>query len=331
MTPPALSVVVPCYNEQEVLAVLHARVTAAARQVTADYEVVLVNDGSSDATWPLMEGLAAADPRVVLVNLSRNHGHQLALSAGLAVCRGGRVLVLDADLQDPPELLADMWRMMDGGADVVYGQRARRVGESAFRRGVSAAFYRLIERLADPPIPRDTGDFRLVSRRALDVYLAMPERHRFVRGMIAWVGFRQEPIRYERPPRLAGHTHYSYLKLTRMAMDAVTSFSVKPLALASIVGLLSGLLALALLAFSLVAWVRGVQVPGWTSLMAGLAFFSSIQLFVLGIVGEYVGRLYEQSKGRPLFVIERVVRAGGGAMAESPGSGPLPPVPGGEG
>jgi dolichol-phosphate mannosyltransferase len=316
---PSLSVVIPCYNEQEVLPEMYRRLTAACAAAVPSYEVVLVNDGSSDGTWPMMLDLAARDPHVVLANLSRNHGHQLALSAGLSMARGERVLVLDADLQDPPELLPRMMALMDeAGADVVYGQRVRRAGETVIKRVTAAAFYRFIGMLTEIPIPRDTGDFRLMSRRALDVLRAMPERHRFVRGMVSWIGFKQVPLPYERDPRFAGVTKYPYRKLVRMAIDAVTAFSVKPLALASIVGFVAALLALLLVAFAVGAWIRGVEVPGWTSLMAGIAFFSSIQLFVLGIIGEYLGRLYEQSKGRPLFVIERVVRSDRADALDSP-------------
>jgi dolichol-phosphate mannosyltransferase len=310
---PHLSAVVPCYNEEQVLPELHRRLAAAcAAAAPSDYEIVLVNDGSRDGTWAEMLKLADRDARVVLVNLSRNHGHQLALTAGLSVCRGRRVLIIDADLQDPPELLPAMMSVMDGGADVVYGQRVRRAGETIGKRATAAIFYRLIERLTETPIPRDTGDFRLLSRRALDVFLAMPERHRFVRGMISWIGFRQEPVRYERAPRAAGVTKYPFGKMLRFAMDAVTAFSVKPLALASVVGVCSGGFALVLLAFSIASWLFGGQalVAGWTSLMAGVALLGAVQLFVLGIIGEYLGRLYEQSKGRPLFVIDQVVRGG---------------------
>ena len=309
-----LSVVVPCFNEEDVIAELHRRVTDACRQVGQSYELVLVNDGSTDRTWPRLLELAATDPHLVLVNLSRNFGHQLALSAGLHLCRGRRVLILDADLQDPPELLPEMLRLMDtgAGADVVYGQRRRREGESAPKLLTATLFYRLIEALTDVPIPRDTGDFRLMSRRALDALLAMPERHRFIRGMVSWIGFRQVPLPYDRRARFAGTTKYPLRKMLRFALDAITAFSIKPLALASWVGIATGLFALGLLAYSFLSWlgwVNGKPEPGWTSLMAAIAILGSVQLLVLGILGEYLGRMYEQAKGRPLFIIEEVVRS----------------------
>jgi polyisoprenyl-phosphate glycosyltransferase len=306
---PAVSVVVPCYNEEEVVGELHDRLTRVCRELGLPYEIIVVNDGSRDRTWPLLNELAARDDHLILVNLSRNHGHQLALTAGLCSARGGRTLILDADLQDPPELLPEMMKAMDSGADVVYGVRRRREGESRLKLATAALFYRLIERLTDVPIPRDAGDFRLISRRALDVLLAMPERHRFVRGMVSWIGFRHVPLLYDRQPRFAGETKYPLGKMIRFALDAVTAFSTKPLALASWAGIAMGLFSCALLAYSMVSWLRGEAVVGWTSLMATMTLMGSVQLVVLGVLGEYVGRMYEQVKGRPLFIVERVIRS----------------------
>jgi polyisoprenyl-phosphate glycosyltransferase len=204
-----LSVVTPCFDEDESIAELHARVTAVARRIVgADYEFVLVDDGSRDATWARMVELSAQDPNVVAVKLSRNYGHQLALTAGLRVCRGERIFILDADLQDPPELLPDMMARMDAGADVVYGLRSERVGETSFKQATAKLFYRVLRHLVDIEIPLDAGDFRLMSRRALDVLNRMPEHHRFVRGMVSWIGFRQEPLPYARSARFAGTTKY---------------------------------------------------------------------------------------------------------------------------
>jgi dolichol-phosphate mannosyltransferase len=313
MEVPYLSVVVPCYNESEVLGELHDRLTAVCDGVGRSYEIVLVNDGSKDRTWPLMAELAERDPSVVAVNLARNHGHQLALSAGLSLCRGERVLIIDADLQDPPELLPEMLRIMDGGVDVVYGQRRSREGETALKLVTASLFYRLIEKLSDVPLPRDTGDFRLMSRRALNVLLDMPERHRFIRGMVSWIGFRQEPLLYDRRARAAGTTKYPIRKMLRLSADAITSFSTKPLALASWMGMACGLFATFLGVFTLISWFGWFgrpNVTGWTSLMAAIALLGSVQLLVLGVIGEYLGRLFEQSKGRPLFVIDRVIRSG---------------------
>jgi polyisoprenyl-phosphate glycosyltransferase len=316
-----LSIVVPCYNEEGVLRELHRRLTEAIEPMAIRAEVVLVNDGSKDGTWPIMLELAATDPRLLLVNLSRNHGHQLALTAGLSQAAGQRVLIIDADLQDPPELLPEMMEVMGTGADVVFGVRRHREGESPLKRATAALFYRLIELLTDVPIPRDTGDFRLMSRRALDVLLAMPERHRFVRGMVSWIGFRQVPFPYDRHRRFAGVTKYPLRKMVRFALDAITAFSTKPLALAIWAGFGTAVISCILLVYALISWVRGEVVVGWTSLMATVTLLGSVQLVALGVIGEYIGRMYEQLKGRPLFIIERIVRSPG-KTATRPDPGP---------
>lgn len=304
-----LSVVAPCYNEEAVLPKFVPRMVSACRSCGVAFEIVLVNDGSRDSTWAQFVSLAQEHPEVVCVNLARNHGQQLALTAGLHVCRGERILIIDADLQDQPELLTDMMRMMDQGADVVYAQRRNRAGETLAKRFSSAMFYRLMERLTDVPIPRDTGDFRLMSRRVLDVLLTMPERHRFVRGMVSWVGFQQVPLAYDRDARFAGVTNYRFWKLLRLTFDAITSFTIKPLTWASKVGFVSSLLSLGLLVYTLTSWALGRDVTGWTSMLAVLALLGSVQLFFIGILGEYVGRMYDQTKGRPLFIIESIHRS----------------------
>jgi glycosyltransferase involved in cell wall biosynthesis len=301
-----LSVVVPCHNESGNLETLHRRVAETCAALTSDFEVVLVDDGSTDATWQGIARLSAADAHVVGVKLSRNHGHQLALTAGLHVCRGRRILIIDADLQDPPELLPEMMRLMDEGAEVVYGQRRKREGEGPLKKATAALFYRLIRWLSDVPIPSDTGDFRLMSRRALDVLLSMPERSRFIRGMVSWIGFRQVPLLYDRAPRFAGRTNYNYPKMIRFALDAITGFSIRPLILASLAGVCFALLSLGVVVYALVSWLFFSTVTGWTSLIAVVAALGSVQLFVLGIFGEYLGRLAMQSQGRPLFIIEEV-------------------------
>jgi polyisoprenyl-phosphate glycosyltransferase len=306
---PMFSVVVPCYNEDSVLREFHRRTSVVLISMNFMYEIIFVNDGSKDYTWAVMNELAAEDPHLVLVNLSRNHGHQLALTAGLSLSRGERILIIDADLQDPPELLPEFSHIMDRGADVVFGRRKSREGETRLKLLTAALFYRLIEQLTDIPIPRDTGDFRLISRRALDILQLMPERHRYIRGMISWIGFRQEPLFYNRQPRFAGKTKYPFRKMCRFAVDAVTAFSTKPLALATWLGLCTGVFAFLLLLYSAISWARGSVVVGWTSLMATMAIFGSVQMIILGIFGEYLGRLYEQGKGRPLFIIDQVVRS----------------------
>ncbi|HEY2874190.1 MAG TPA: glycosyltransferase family 2 protein [Reyranella sp.] len=304
---PALSVVAPCFNEEGVLPEFVRRVAAVLDGVGGTAEIVLVDDGSRDGTWKAMTDAAAADRRVIAVRLMRNHGHQLALTAGLTVCRGGRVLIIDADLQDPPELLPAMMTLMDEGADVVYGQRRAREGESLFKRATAAAFYRLIGRMTDVEIPLDAGDFRLVTRRVLDILLAMPERHRFIRGMVAWIGGRQVAIPYDRKPRAAGESKYPLGKMIRFAADAITAFSVVPLMASMTIGWIMAVVGFGFFLYSIVGWLLGRNVPGWTSLMAGMGVLGGMQFLMLGIIGAYLGRLYDQSKGRPLFMIRDIV------------------------
>ena len=249
---PRLSVVAPCFNEEAGLEQFHRRITAAAQDtVGSDYELILLNDGSTDRTWAIMTDLVRRDPHLVAVNLSRRHGHQLAMTAGLYTCRGDRILTIDADLQDPPELLGEMWRLMERvEADVVYGLRRERQGETMLKRGTAALFYRLMRRVGYADMPVDAGDFRLMTRRVLDILNSMPEQHRFIRGMVSWIGLRQVPLAYDRAPRHSGTSNYSLAKMMGLAFDALTSFSIMPLRLASYLGLLLGCLSLLMLGYT---------------------------------------------------------------------------------
>jgi glycosyltransferase involved in cell wall biosynthesis len=307
----ALSIVVPCFNEEACLGVLHERLTSAAQSAVGDdYEIVLVNDGSRDTSWTIMRDLAANDPRVLAINLSRNHGHQLALTAGLDLCSGETILIIDADLQDPPERLPAMLETMrTEHADVVYGVRRSRAGETAFKRATAHGFYRLLSRATEVDIPLDAGDFRLMSRRALDALLAMPEQARFIRGMVAWIGFRQVPFAYDRAERLAGETKYPLRKMVRFAFDALTGFSSAPLKLASQVGIGLSIGSVLLILYIAYAWLSGMSIQGWTSLMLIVVIIGAVQMFVLGLMGEYIGRLYNESKRRPLYIVQEL--AGG--------------------
>jgi polyisoprenyl-phosphate glycosyltransferase len=307
----ALSIIVPCFNEEGCLDELHQRLSAAARSAVGEnYELVLVNDGSRDGSWEAMQRMAADDPHVVAINLSRNHGHQLALTAGLDLCRGDAILIIDADLQDPPELLAPMLEAMrESGADVVYGVRRSRAGETAFKRATAHGFYRLLSRATEVDIPLDAGDFRLMSRRALDALLAMPEQARFIRGMVAWIGFKQLPFPYDRQQRFAGETKYPLRKMMRFALDAMTGFSSAPLKLASHAGLLLSAGSVLLVLYIAYAWVSGRSIQGWTSLMLVVVILGAIQMFALALMGEYIGRLYNESKRRPLYIVQDI--AGG--------------------
>jgi polyisoprenyl-phosphate glycosyltransferase len=305
----ALSIVTPCYNEQAGLGAFYERACRTAAAFCDDFELVLVDDGSHDATWTVIETLVARDPRVVGVKLSRNHGHQTALTAGLSAACGALVLVIDADLQDPPEHLSEMHALMlREGADVVYGKRRSRAGETAFKRQTAALFYRTLAYLTSVEIPVDAGDFRLMTRRVSDLVVAMPERDRFVRGMVAWLGFKQVPFEYDRAMRAAGATSYSLRRMVSLALDAFVGFSMVPLRLAGWISL--GLFAALTVGvfYTLFSWLLFDAVRGWTSLTMLIILVSAVQLWSLSIIGEYVGRIYLQSKARPLFIIDTVKR-----------------------
>lgn len=304
-----LSVVIPCYNEEESLRETHRRVQAACEAAPIDsYEIILVNDGSKDGTLAIMQDLAKQDPHLVAVDLSRNHGHQLALTAGLFQSIGDYVLVLDADLQDPPELLTPMLARARDGIDVVYGKRASRVGETRFKLFMASMFYRLLSWASDISIPRDVGDFRLMSRRVVNEFKNMPEQHRFIRGMIAWVGFRQEEFPYRRDARFAGVTKYPFHKLVQFAFDAISSFSIRPLRLSIIFALFGAALAGCLGLFAIWSYFQHRTISGWASLATIITFFSSLQLICIGVIGEYIGRTYIQVKNRPLFIVRDVYK-----------------------
>jgi dolichol-phosphate mannosyltransferase len=273
------------------------------------YEILLINDGSTDQTWPLICAHAADSARVVGIDLARNHGHQLALTAGLAESRGELVLVIDADLQDPPELLSKMLEKIAQGYDVVYGQRIQRRGETLFKRATAAGFYRLLDKLIDISIPQDTGDFRLMTRRVVDQLNAMPESYRFIRGMVSWVGFNQTGIAYERDARFAGTSNYPLRRMLALAFDGITGFSTVPLRLASHLGIAFGVAALAMLGWVLHAYVNHGAVTGWASTMTVVLVLGSAQLLILGVIGEYLGRMYMESKRRPLFIVREIRRA----------------------
>ncbi len=304
---PALSVVAPCYNESETLEAFCARLLGAARASCGDdFELILVNDGSRDTTWRLIEAQARACPNIVGVNLARNHGHQLAVTAGLSLARGERVAIIDADLQDPPELIPEMMRLMDDGCDVVYGRRRGRAKESAFKLATASLFYRLLRTIAEVDIPSDTGDFRLMSRRMVERLNAMPEQDRFLRGMIAWLGGKQVELLYDRDARYAGETGYNLSKMVRLAIDGLTSFSTAPLRLAGMLSLLGIAVAAALSVYAVAGFLSGHATPGWTSLALIVVFFSTAQLICLSIFGEYLGRVYMQGKHRPLYLVDEI-------------------------
>lgn len=317
--PVALSVVVPCYNEESVFTEFMRRMEPACRAAVGEsFEIIVVNDGSADNTWQLIAERAETSPQLVGINLSRNHGHQLAVSAGLSFARGERILIIDADLQDPPELLGEMFKIMDAGADVVYGQRRSRAGENQFKLATARYFYRILKSITHVEIPADAGDFRLINRRTLDLLNQMPEQQRYLRGMVAWLGGKQVPLPYDRASRHAGETKYTLRKMIRFAIDGITGFSAAPLKLATFFAMFAGLLSVVFGLYALYAHFFLQAVPGWTSLIGVILFFSSIQLLSLGIIGEYLGRVYMESKGRPLFLIQEIVQTTAPTVSTSP-------------
>ena len=302
----ALSVVVPCFDEEAVIHKTHHRLTAVLEEASdLNFELVYVDDGSSDATLDALREIQGNDPRVRVVALSRNFGHQIAVTAGLAEANGDAVAVIDADLQDPPEVLLRMLERWREGVDVAYGVRSAREGETVFKRWTASAFYRLLDRLSDISIPLDTGDFRLMDRKVVDAFLAMPERDRFMRGMVAWTGFRQEPVHYTRAARAAGETKYPLRKMLRLAADSVFSFSLVPLRLAVWLGFLAAALALLGVVYAFaIRFATNEWVPGWAALFIAVLFLGGAQLVLIGVLGEYVGRIYGEAKRRPLYVVK---------------------------
>ena len=300
-----LSVVVPCYNEEPVIAQTHERLTAVlGAMADSDFELIYVDDGSRDGTLDVLSSIQCTDTRVRIVALSRNFGQEIATTAGLSEATGDAVALIDADLQDPPEVLPEMLERWRKGVDVAYGKRTRRDGETALKRLTSWGFYRLLNRLADVPIPRDTGACRLMDRRVVNALLAMPERDRLVRGMVAWVGFRQEPVPFHRNPRAAGETSYSLRQMLHLATDSILSFSVLPLRLATWTGFLAALLALVGILYAVVIRLLTEQwIPGWAALFVAVLFMGGVQLVLIGILGEYIGRIYGEVKRRPLYLV----------------------------
>lgn len=300
-----LTVVVPAYNESAVLRAFHRRVRKVLDGLDLEGSVLYIDDGSSDDTWSIIESLMAEDPRTGALKLSRNFGKEAALTAGLDAVDADAAVVIDADLQDPPELIPELVSRWLAGYDVVYATRSAREGESRFKRFTAAAFYRSMEKLSDTAIPRDTGDFRLLSRRALDALRQLRERQRFMKGLFAWIGYRQTAIHYLREPRAAGTTKWNYWRLAQLAIEGITSFSTAPLRLATLVGVAS-----AGFAFFYGLWVLihslvfGEPVRGYPTLMLVILFLGGVQLLALGVIGEYLGRNYAESKQRPLYFID---------------------------
>ena len=301
-----LSVVVPCFNEEEVLPETHRRLIEVLETVPAHaFELIYVDDGSRDATLNILRGFQQADPRVRVVVLSRNFGQQMALTAGLQNAAGEAIAVIDADLQDPPEVIIEMLDRWRQGVDVAYGVRTKREGETVFKRNTASIFYRLLNHLADIDIPLDTGEFRLMDRLVVDTVVAMPERDRLTRGLVAWTGFRQEPVHFDRAPRAAGETKWPLRNMLIFAADGILSFSFMPLHLATWAGIVATGLALGGIVYAVALRVfTGAWVSGWTVLFLALLFLGGVQFVFIGILGEYLGRIYAEVKRRPLYLVK---------------------------
>jgi glycosyltransferase involved in cell wall biosynthesis len=308
MLPALLSLIVPCLNEEAVLHETHRRLTEAVEKIGMSFEIIYVDDGSTDSTPTLLRKLQRTDGRVRVVRLSRNFGHQVAITAGMEHAAGDAVVVIDADLQDPPEVIEEFVAQWQQGCEVAYGVRDRRDGESAFKLWSAKLFYRLLGWLSETEIPLDTGDFRLMDRKVVRALLSMPERDRFIRGMVSWLGFSQVAVPYRRAPRLAGETKYPLYKMVRFATDGIVSFSTVPLRLATWLGFAVSAIATLGILFALYARLFAKNwVQGWASLVIAILFLGGVQLMCLGIIGEYVGRIYSESKRRPLYLVSELL------------------------
>ncbi|MBJ7901122.1 MAG: glycosyltransferase [Cyanobacteria bacterium RI_101] len=305
MVAPVYSLIVPIFNEEETLPALYERVVRVMDALDGESELLLVNDGSRDGSLALLRQLQSRDPRVCYLSLARNFGHQIAVTAGLNFARGQAAVILDADLQDPPELIPDLIRRWREGYQVVYAQRTKRKREGWFKKLTAYAFYRLLRRLADVDIPADTGDFCLMDRQVIDLLNAMPERNRYIRGLRSWVGFRQTAVYFEREPRYAGEVKYTFRKSFRLAVNSLVSFSIVPLRLSTYLGLFSALMALGMvgLVFYWRLYQPASRLTGLAAVVVAILFLGSVQLVCIGILGEYIGRIYEEVKGRPLYTV----------------------------
>lgn len=298
------SIVVPVYNEEEVIHETYRRLTEVMRSTKEAYELLFVNDGSRDRTAEIIKEYSEQDPAVVLLDFARNFGHQIAITAGMDYARGEAVVVIDADLQDPPELILEMIEKWKQGFDVVYAKRTKRKGETYFKKQTATMFYRFLRAMTDIDIPLDTGDFRLLDRKVCNQMNSIQEKNRFVRGLVSWVGFKQIAVEYEREERLAGESKYPLKKMLKLSMDGITSFSYKPLKLASYAGVtLSGIGFIYLLVVLYLKLFTDSTITGWSSLIVIQLFFSGIILIILGMIGEYIGRIYDETKNRPLYIV----------------------------
>ena len=305
-----ISVIIPMYYEEEVAEECYKRMTSVLQNIeNYDYEIICINDGSRDKTLSILENLAIRDKRLKVLSFSRNFGHQCAVTAGLKYVTGDAIVIIDADLQDPPELIPEMLKLWEAGNDVIYGKRKTRDGESVFKLFTAKIFYKTLNALSDVEIPKDTGDFRLVDRKVVDTINSLPEHNKFLRGLFSWVGYKQIPFQYERKERFAGKTKYPLKKMLKLASDGIISFSTKPLKIVGGLGILSIVISFILLIYALLSYAFKLNnlSAGWTSLMLGITFFAGVQLLSLWIMSEYIARIYDESKNRPQYIIEKKI------------------------
>ena len=305
-----ISVIIPMYYEEEVAEECYKRMTSVLQNIeNYDYEIICINDGSRDKTLSILENLAIRDKKLKVLSFSRNFGHQCAVTAGLKYVTGDAIVIIDADLQDPPELIPKMLKLWEAGNDVIYGKRKTRDGESAFKLFTAKMFYKTLNALSDVEIPKDTGDFRLVDRKVVDTINSLPEHNKFLRGLFSWVGYKQIPFQYERKERFAGKTKYPLKKMLKLASDGIISFSTKPLKIVGGLGIISIVISFILLIYALISYIFKLNnlSAGWTSLMLGITFFAGVQLLSLWIMSEYIARIYDESKNRPQYINEKKI------------------------
>ena len=306
-----VSIVIPMYYEEEVARECYEKVSNVLKSLKDkyDYEIIFVNDGSKDKTLEILENIAKDDKKAKIISFSRNFGHQAAVTAGLKEVSGDAIVIIDADLQDPPELIPQMLELWEQGNEVIYGKRKTRKGESAFKLLTAKMFYKTLNALSDVEIPKDTGDFRLVDRKVIDVINSLPEHNKFLRGLFSWVGFKQEAYEYERQERYAGKTKYPLKKMLKLASDGIISFSTKPLKLVGALGIVSIVISIILLIYALISYIFKLNQlsAGWTSIIVAVTFFAGVQLLSLWIISEYIGRIYDESKGRPQYIVDKKI------------------------
>lgn len=302
-----LSLIVPVYNEELNIHSLYNRIVPVLKQLTDSFEIIFINDGSKDRSQEIIEELSNTDSRIKYINFSRNFGHQIAVTAGLDASRGDAVAIIDADLQDPPELIVEMYKKMKEGYEVVYAKRKSRKDKNVIKKAAYKIFYRILAKISQVDIPLDTGDFRIMHRKVVDVLKEMPEQHKFLRGQIAWIGFNQTYVEYDRDVRAAGEPGYTYKKLFKLAFDGITSFSNMPLRIATLSGFVVFFISLALIVYALVSYFffKGESPQGWTSLMISILFIGGIQLLSIGIIGEYISRMNSDIRKRPLYIVKK--------------------------